>query len=209
MSPPGLPVSRPARRACLLAAAAWCLQTSSRAQPAGARPAPPPPPLAHDPFGRIEPPQPALPLVLQGDDGQPMPLRRQLEGRVTAVQLMFTGCSAVCPIQGALFAEVAALMKGPRQQLLSLSIDPLSDDAPALRRWLQRFAATASWRAGVPKLQDLDRLLQALRGRPTGVDRHTGQVFVFDRRARLVFKTPELPPAPYVADLLAAVEARG
>jgi protein SCO1/2 len=33
-------------------------------------------------------------------------------------------------------------------------------------------------------------------------DRHTGQVYVFDRQARLVWRTSELPPA---AEVMAAL----
>lgn len=166
-----------------------------------------PPPTSHDPFGRVEPPQEVPPLRLTADDGRPIGLARHLRGRSTAVQLMFTGCSAICPIQGALFAEVAVRLDPSDSQLLSLSIDPLADDARALRRWLDQHGAGPAWRAAAPRTDDLDRILDFLRGRASGVDRHTGQVYLFDREARLVWRTPDLPPAEHVVQMLKTVAA--
>lgn len=155
-----------------------------------------------DPFGPVNPPQPAPALSMLRDDGTRGDLPSLLRGRVTAVQLMFTGCSSICPLQGALFAEVARRLPAPDARLLSLSIDPLADDAAALRTWLDRFGAPPAWRGAAPRLQDVDRLLEFMRGRSTGPDRHKGQVSLFDRQGRLVLRTPDLPPAGYVADLL-------
>ena len=87
---------------------------------------------SHEPFGPLRPPLPAPRLLLTADDGKRVELTERLRGRVTALQLMFTGCSATCPIQGALFAEVQRLLKGTAAhlRLLSISIDPLGDTQP-------------------------------------------------------------------------------
>ena len=71
--------------------------------------------------------------------GRSIDLSTLLRGKVTAVQLMFAGCSSTCPIQGAVFAAVAQQVKAPDAQLLSLTIDPLGDSPQALRSWLGRF----------------------------------------------------------------------
>lgn len=186
----------PRRRALLaaLAGAAWVPGVASAV-----------PPQQHARFGRVDPPLTAPALPLGRADGSRTDLQRELSGRVTAVQLMFTGCSAVCPIQGALFAEVARRLPGPDCRLLSLSVDPLGDDAPALQAWLARFGSPKGWQAAVPKGRDVDRLLGFLDGRAEGVDRHTGQVYLFDRRGRLVFRTADLPPPGHVVEVLAAV----
>ncbi|RZM00095.1 MAG: SCO family protein [Variovorax sp.] len=151
-------------------------------------------------------PPPALRLRLH--DGRTVSPAALLEGRVTALQLMFTGCSATCPIQGALFAEVERLLLAQRAvpgdvQLVSASIDALGDDPRALSAWLARYGAGASWRAATPAVADLDRWLDFLQGRRGGVDRHTTQVFLFDRQGRLVLRTVDLPPASQVVRLLA------
>lgn len=159
----------------------------------------------HDPFGAVRPPQAAPDLRLTSDDGKPASLAQLLRGHTTAVQLMFTGCSATCPIQGALFGAVAPKIAAtPGLRLLSLSIDPLGDSPAALRAWLKRFGAQAPlWRAAVPRVEDVDRLLDFVRGRSNdGADRHTAQVYLFDRQARLAYRTAQMPPATFVADML-------
>ena len=167
---------------------------------------------AHGSFGPVEPALAAPALSLQGDDGRRVELGALLAGQVTAVQLMFTGCSATCPIQGAMFAEVQQRLAhdDARLRLLSISIDPLGDDAKALRGWLEKFGASAPrWSAALPQLRDVDRLLDFLRGRAPGVDRHTAQAFVFDRRARLVYRTEDMPSPPELTRLMRSVNARG
>ena len=162
-----------------------------------------PPGPAHDGFGPVRPPQALPPLQLIGDDGQRSDLASRLRGRTTALQLMFTGCSATCPIQGALFGAIAPLIANQAEtQLLSISIDPLADGPQALKAWLARFGGTAQWRAAAPRVEDVDRLLDLLRGRARGPDRHTAQVYLFDRQARLAYRTADMPPARFVADML-------
>jgi protein SCO1/2 len=160
---------------------------------------------AHGPFGRVEPPRAAPAMPLLGTDGKFCGLRERLLGRVTALQLMFTGCSAVCPLQGALFAAVAQELKPGDGRLLSLSIDPLGDDPKALSVWLARFGALPAWQAAVPRVKDVDRLLDLLSGRAEAPDRHSTQVYMFDRQARLVYRTPDLPPPAHVVELLKAL----
>ena len=134
-----------------------------------------------------------------------------LHGKVVAMQLMFTGCSATCPIQGAIFSDVQRhLADTPGQfRLLSVSIDPLGDEPKALRAWLQRFGADpARWSAAIATSKDLDRLLDFMRGRAGGIDRHTPQVYLFDAQARLTYRSADLPSAGSVADLMRRIAAQ-
>lgn len=166
--------------------------------------------LAHEPFGPLRPPLPAPRLWLTGGDGKRFELTERLRGRVTALQLMFTGCSATCPIQGALFGAVAPLVNSQREmQLLSLSIDPLNDSPQAVREWLARFGAHTHWQAAVPRIEDVDPLLDFVRGRAAGADRHTAQVCLFDRQARLAYRTADMPPARFVADTMSELTRMG
>jgi protein SCO1 len=171
--------------------------------------------MSHSAYGPVTP-RATLPaqLGVTPTRGPSRPLRDLLQGHVTAVQLMFTGCSATCPIQGAIFADVQALLtpQDTRQglRLLSVSIDPLGDDLPALTGWLRRFGARPSqWLAALPSPRDVDPLLDLLRGRASGVDRHTAQAFLFDRQGRLALRTPDLPPAAEVARLVRELAAAG
>lgn len=190
------------RRALLgLAAAGWLGAGRAAAAP------------AHGLLGPVAPAQ-ALPAVaVTLDDGRRLPLAAVLQGRRTALQLMFTGCSALCPVQGAVFAELQARLQRPgggaagAVQLLSLSIDVLGDDARALAAWRARFGAGRQWRAAVPDPAGVDALLDTLRGRTGGADRHSTQVFLLDARGRLDFRCAELASAESVAQVLHQLRA--
>lgn len=144
-------------------------------------------------------------------DGRSITLAEQLGGRVTAVQLMFTGCSAICPLQGALFATLQgrlAAQGATDVQLLSLSIDPLGDSPPALNAWRERYGAGPRWSAAAPAVTDLDKLLDLLG--PAGAslgDRHTTEVHLFDREGRLAWRTSGLPPLDEISGALQQLRA--
>ena len=188
--------------------------TSPATPPVGSTSRPPPPPPGvrpsgtHRPFGPINPPEPAPALPLVGSDGRRTTLPALLRGRVTALQLMFTGCSATCPIQGAVFAAVAPRIKSPDVRLLSISIDPLHDDPKALRDWIARHGAHPIWSAAAPRVEDVDKLLDFFRGRTDGPDPHMAKAYVFDRQGRYIFKSPDLPSVEYLQDLMAQAAAR-
>lgn len=169
---------------------------------------------AHDGLGPVSPPLPAPPLPLTLHDGRHTRLPVLLQGRVTALQLMFTTCSATCPLQGAVFAALQARMgtAAPSAQLLSVTIDPLNDDARALAQWRRRFQAGPNWLAAAPPVRHADVLLDLVQGRSRGAsagDRHTPQVFVFDARGRLAFKCAELATPADIAAALAGVARQG
>ncbi|MBL8330294.1 MAG: SCO family protein [Rubrivivax sp.] len=169
----------------------------------------------HGLLGPVDPrpTAPGLPLTLH--DGRPTRLEHLLRGRLTALQLMFTGCSSTCPIQGAVFAGLQqrlAEARLPAVQLLSVSIDPLGDDARALAAWRQRFHAGEQWLAAVPPLALAERLPDFLASRPTpgkGADGHTPQVYLFDRQGRLAYRMAELASATSIVKALGELARLG
>jgi protein SCO1 len=171
----------------------------------------PRPVRAHNAAGRVQPALPAPALALTRHDGRAANLPALLQGQVTALQLMFTGCTATCPIQGAMFAAVQAglvrqKLKGV--QLLSLSIDPLGDSPPALARWLKALGAGPHWHAAVPRVAGVDVLFDFLRGRSVEPDRHTAQIYLFDPGARLLLRSTDFPTPHQVLGWLATAPRR-
>jgi protein SCO1 len=156
---------------------------------------------AHGAMGPVSPPLLAPALSLTDHHGQTRAMRDALAASVTVVQTMFTGCSTVCPIQGAVFAEVqrrlAAQRTGQPVRLLSISVDALGDSPPTLRAWLQRLQADDRWWAGVPRVADVLPLQMALDGPGAiprvGVDAHNNQLYVFDAQAKLRWRSSSLP----------------
>ena len=179
---------------------------------AGAVLAPPPgaPGQApHFPFGAVRPARPVPAMKVRTHLGQATDLGSLLNGRVTAVQLMFTGCSAICPIQGALFAQLqqALRSRGVAVNLLSLSIDPLGDSPAALAAWLGKFSAGPGWLAAAPEVADVERLSRLLgsggEDPRQSADVHSGQVFVIDRRGAMTYRTATMPAVGPFVDVLA------
>jgi protein SCO1/2 len=170
---------------------------------------------SHFPFGPVVPPRALERWAVTTHRGVATDLPALLRGRFTAVQLMFTGCSATCPIQGALFAEAQRLVGGAAfaPQFLSVSIDALGDTPARLATWLQGFGAGPQWLAALPRVADVDAIVERLGSggekRPPGPDPHTGQVYLFDRKAELVLRTPSMPTPAQIADALRQVAARG
>lgn len=160
------------------------------------------------PTGWARPPEPLPALELAAGPQPGRALADRLRGKVSAVQTMFTGCGTTCPTQGALFAAVAPHLRAPDAQLVSLSVDVLGDDAQTLARWQARFGPHPAWWAAVPRVADVDRLCDFLRGGPGRRGTHTAQVFVFDRQARLIYRTGDNPGAAELIALLAHVGAQ-
>ena len=191
----------PTRRHFLRLAAASPLLAKLPATPA----------YAHNSPGVVDPPLPAPPMALTRHDGRPSTLAALLQGQVTALQLMFTGCTATCPIQGAMFAAVQAGLVRQKQggvQLLSLSIDPLGDSPPALAAWLKKQGAGPHWRAAVPGVAGVDTLFDFLRGRSVEPDRHTAQVYLFSPRGQLLLRSTDFPAPEQVLGWLASAPRR-
>lgn len=156
---------------------------------------------AHAAVGPVQPPISLPPIRIVRHDGTRTTLPAILRGKATAMQLMFTGCSETCPLQGALFAEVqrrVPQIASGQAQLLSLSIDPLGDDARAMQAWLRKFGAGPHWIGAVPDAKEMEKLRKALQQSNDRLGEHTGQVFLFDRQGVLQWRTENLPPVDNV-----------
>ncbi len=171
----------------------------------------PAPSFAHNDAGLVTPPEAPPGVELAMHDGQAAGLANALADRVTALQLIFTSCRMTCPIQGAVFAAAAKEL-GDRiasAQWLSITIDPGRDDPKTLRAWMTRFGAHPRWRAARPDQAGLEKLLSFLRARSGGPDRHTAQVYFFDRRGRLAMRSVDFPPANELVRVLGELDKRG
>ena len=159
--------------------------------------------------GWVLPRLPVPALHVTGADGRRMPLSGVIAGKVTALQLMFTGCGSICPPQGALFAALSQRLPSSDLRLLSLSIDALGDTPSTLAAWQSRFGRHPAWAAAVTDVGTADRMADFLKGRLGTSGTHTAQVFVFDRQARLCYRTADAPAIAEVVALLAQVASLG
>lgn len=186
----------PSRRRFLLASAAYLCLPAAAAEIRE---------IPHNPWGRIEPADSVPDIGISLADGTRARLRDVLRGKTTAVQFIFTGCSSMCPLQGAIFQALQSMLtKSPiaDTQLLSISIDPANDSPVALSAWLRRFDAKPGWLAAVPESRDIDSLKRLYIDQRNTADSHTDQVFVSNRSVELIWKTSRLPTPLSVYDAL-------
>jgi protein SCO1/2 len=165
---------------------------------------------AHNNAGVVEPPLAPPAVDVELDDGKTSGFQKLLTGKVTALQLMFTSCGMTCPIQGAVFAAAAQKL-GDRienAQWLSFSIDPARDDAKALKAWMARFGAHPRWRAARASGRDTERLVEFLKAKNPGPDKHTAQVYFFDRRGKLAMRSVDFPPSEELLRVLEELAKR-
>jgi protein SCO1 len=164
--------------------------------------------LSAQEHGPVKPPIRAPDISITRFDGVSTSLLALANHHATAVQLMFTGCSTTCPMQGAIFEQAQKMLSDHAArgiQLLSLSVDPQNDSPEALTAWLRRFHAGPGWIAAAPQLKDVERVRSFFgRGR-SALDNHTTQVQVLNRDGLLVWRTFELPAAEEIARILQRV----
>lgn len=167
----------------------------------------------HFPFGPVLPVRPLPAWAVQTHQGRATTLSALCKGHVTAIQLVYTNCSAICPIQGALFSQAQKMAAGKlsgQAQFLSLSIDPLSDTPQALARWIRKYEPSPGWLAVVPTIDDVgairDLLSKGGEAQGESLDAHPGQVYFISRKGALVHRSPSLPTAAQIVAIMADIE---
>lgn len=109
-----------------------------------------------------------------------------IKGKSVIVNFIFTSCTYICPMQGANFSRIQAAL-GDRLSkevtLVSVTVDPVTDTPERLKAWGQRFGARAGWTFVTGTKSEMDKLLRALTGDPSGFKEHSAIAFIgnYDR----------------------------
>lgn len=88
-----------------------------------------------------------------------------VQGKVVAINFIYTTCTTICPILGATFANVQGQMgerSGRDFSLISISVDPVTDTPSRLKAWAAKFNAKPGWTLVTGKKPDIDKLLKSL-----------------------------------------------
>ncbi|HEY0174048.1 MAG TPA: SCO family protein [Pyrinomonadaceae bacterium] len=104
-----------------------------------------------------------------------------VRGRVVAVNFIFTTCTTVCPPLGATFARVQRELgarAGRDVQLISISVDPVTDTPERLKAWGEKFKAGPGWTLLTGEKSQVDELLRALAASSARREDHTPTVLV-------------------------------
>jgi cytochrome oxidase Cu insertion factor (SCO1/SenC/PrrC family) len=100
-----------------------------------------------------------------------------VKGRVVAINTIYTTCTTICPLMGANFASLSRLLakRGDGNiNLISISIDPVTDTPARLDQWSRGFGEPGpGWTLLTGSKADVDGLLKALRIFTLDKDDHT------------------------------------
>ncbi len=148
-------------------------------------------------------------VIVQTQDGRSVRFYSDLvEGRVVAVNFIFTSCTTVCPLMGARFARLQQLL-GPRQDisLISVSIDPANDTPARLASWAKSMGARPGWTLVTGAKPDLDALARSLGGSSANPADHAPLVLIIDDRRGTWQRVDGLTDAAKLARILTDVVA--
>lgn len=168
---------------------------------------------AHDDMGPLTKPIPLENVDLRLHDGTETDLHAITKGKITALQLIFTTCTTVCPIQGATFAFLAEDVEKNDLpfQLLSISIDANYDTPKDLAEWRAQHYDGPGWTIGVTDFvsthQLVDSLILSITGfpmhdspvpqspdeRPSEADHHGANVMFIGPDSNIVYRSFDYP----------------
>lgn len=105
-------------------------------------------------------------VMVRTQDGRTVHFYRDLiQGKVVAVNFIFTTCTTVCPPMGALFGQLQAAERerlGRDLFLISVSIDPVVDTPERLAAWGKKFGAKPGWTLVTGDKEDITTILKAM-----------------------------------------------
>ncbi|HEX9191923.1 MAG TPA: SCO family protein [Candidatus Deferrimicrobiaceae bacterium] len=108
----------------------------------------------------------ALDLPMVDQDGKTVRFRSDVVGdRIVVVDTFFTTCTLICPILGATFMELQDLAGdrlGKDVVLVSISVDPLTDIPPRLKKYGEDWEARPGWLFLGGEKGNVDQVLSGL-----------------------------------------------
>lgn len=88
-----------------------------------------------------------------------------VQGKVVAINFIFTTCQTICSSLGANFANVGKRLgarAGSDIRLISISVDPSNDTPEKLREFAGRFGPVSGWTLVTGDKRNIEQLLRAL-----------------------------------------------
>ncbi len=136
--------------------------------------------------------------------------------RVVVMNFVFTTCTTICPPMGANFARLQALLgerAADQVELISISVDPLTDTPDRLKAWSERFRSPEDdgprWTLVTGVKARIDNLLKALKVFTPDSKDHSPIVLVGNDATGQWLRAYGLAPATRLDTLLAEMETPG
>jgi protein SCO1 len=103
-----------------------------------------------------------------------------VKGKTVAINFIFTTCTTICPSLTATFRRVQQDLatRAPDVQLISVSVDPITDTPERLRDFATRFKAGPGWTFVTGEKADIESLLRALGAAVANANDHTPMILI-------------------------------
>lgn len=125
--------------------------------------------------------------VLTDQDGRKQKFKSEvIADRLVAINFIYTSCTTVCPVQSAIFANVQKRLgdrAGKDIAMISVTVDPLRDTPPVLKRFASTYHAGPGWRFLTGSAQKVEEVLKAFDVYIANFDDHPATVVVGDPRS--------------------------
>jgi protein SCO1/2 len=99
---------------------------------------------------------------------------QNLRGKVWIADFIFTQCAGTCPMMTSKMADLQARLKGASVELISFSVDPVTDTPAVLKQYANRYKADSGrWKfltGGVQQVNDVELGMKIAVEPPKGND---------------------------------------
>jgi cytochrome oxidase Cu insertion factor (SCO1/SenC/PrrC family) len=130
-----------------------------------------------------------------------------IKGKTVAINFIFTTCTTICPPLTSTFRRVQ-VEAGPNVNLISVSVDPTTDNPERLRAYADKFKAGPGWTFVTGKKADIDKLLVAFGTAVADKNDHTPMILIGSDPANYWTRAYGLSPATQLAAMIKAAAER-
>src|ERR1051325_10887920 len=129
-----------------------------------------------------------------------------VKGKTVAINFIFTTCTTICPPLTATFRKVQQELGdrvGRDVQLISVSVDPVTDVPERLKAFAAKFKAGPGWTFVTGSKPEMAALLKALGANAADKNEHSPMVLVGNDRAAYWTRAYGLAPASTLISVIA------
>lgn len=133
-----------------------------------------------------------------------------VKGKIVAINFIFTTCTTICPPLTATFRRVQedAKARGLDVQLISVSVDPVTDTPERMRDFASKFKAEPGWAFVTGEKAQIDSVLQALGAAVSNKNDHTPMILIGNDESNYWTRAYGLTSPGKIVDLLADAAKR-
>ena len=124
-------------------------------------------------------------VTLTTQNGEVVDFYDLIEGKIVAIELIYTACEYSCPLETARLAQVQKLLgdrMGRDVFFYSISIDPVRDTPAVLKAYAEQYGAGPGWLFLTGKADDIELLSKKLglysEPNPEAKDGHTATLLI-------------------------------